>query len=108
MAKASRLSRTLPAAVADDLQRTGAAIRAARIARGESQAALAQRLGMTAVTLRQAEQGAPGVSSGILFTLLWALGIGPVSGIIAHQRPELLAPSPRQRVTSARRDPGDF
>lgn len=70
-AKAHQL---LPAPVADDLRMIGAALRRARVARGESQAALARRVGIAERTLRDAEKGDPGVSAGTLLGLLWAVG----------------------------------
>ncbi|EIT67955.1 MULTISPECIES: helix-turn-helix transcriptional regulator [Hydrocarboniphaga] len=66
---------TLPTPVTDELQRVGLALRRARVARGESQAALADRLGVSERTLREAEKGDPGVAVGTLFGLLWAVGL---------------------------------
>lgn len=65
---------TLPVPVSDDLRKIGAALRRARVARGESQAALAHRMGVAERTLRDAEKGDPGVSAGTLLGLLWAVG----------------------------------
>ena len=65
----------LPTPVTDELQRVGLALRRARVARGESQAALADRLGVSERTLREAEKGDPGVAVGTLFGLLWAVGL---------------------------------
>jgi len=71
----TRKQGTLPAPVTDDLRKIGAALRRARVARGESQAALAHRMGVAERTLRDAEKGDPGVSSGTLLGLLWAVGL---------------------------------
>lgn len=66
---------TLPTPVVHDLREIGGALRRARVARGESQAALAHRLGVAERTLRSAEQGEPGVSAGTLLALLWSVGL---------------------------------
>ncbi|NKF24764.1 helix-turn-helix domain-containing protein [Solimonas marina] len=68
----------MPVPVADDLRAVGLALRRARVARGESQASLARRMGISERTLRDAEKGAAGVSAGILLGLLWAVGQGGI------------------------------
>lgn len=81
----SKLLQTLPAPVTAELLELGIALRRARVARNESQCALANRLGIAERTLRDAEKGDPTVSSGVYFTLLWAVGLGPLSGSISEQ-----------------------
>ena len=70
-----RAHTTLPIPVTAELQKVGLALRRARVARGESQAALADRMGISERTLREAEKGDPGVAVGTLFGLLWAVGL---------------------------------
>jgi transcriptional regulator with XRE-family HTH domain len=65
----------LPEAVLDQIQRLGAAIRAARLRRRWSQALLAEKAGVAQMTLRNAEQGRPGVTFATYATLLWALNL---------------------------------
>ncbi|MBS0367079.1 MAG: helix-turn-helix domain-containing protein [Proteobacteria bacterium] len=72
-----------------DLQHLGQLIRGARARRGFTQAQLADRLRVSPTTVRAAEQGDPKVAAGILISLLWVLGIGPISKALAAQ-PELL------------------
>lgn len=84
--------------VGDDLQRIGELIREARARRGFTQADLAERLRVSPTTVRAAEQGDPTVAAGILVSLLWVLGIGPIGKALAGQ-PELQhAHRSKQRV----------
>lgn len=85
MSKSARLIQTLPAPAADELVRLGVALRRVRVARNESQRALAQRMGIAERTLRAVEQGDPRVSAGVLITLLWSVGLGPLSAPISEQ-----------------------
>lgn len=71
-----------------DLQGLGQLIRSARARRGFTQSQLADRLRVSPTTVRAAEQGDPRVAAGILISLLWVLGIGPISKALAAQ-PEL-------------------
>lgn len=82
----SRLIAQLPKPVEQDLARLGMLIRESRIARGLTQAALAARLQISPTTVRAAEQGDPAVATGILATILWLLGIGPLSEALAARR----------------------
>lgn len=70
---------TLPAPVAEDLRRLGAALRAARGRRGETQRALAARLQISRNTVGAAERGDPGVSAGTYASLIWAVGLPGLS-----------------------------
>lgn len=65
--------------VSRDLARLGAALRAGRAQRRETQRALAARLQISANTVRAAERGDPGVSAGIYAALAWALGLPGLS-----------------------------
>ena len=98
----------LPKPVGDDLQRIGKLIRDARARRGFTQSQLAERLRVSPTTLRAAEQGDPKVAAGILISLLWVLGIGPLSKALATQ-PELssVRPPGRRRVRT-RKSLDDF
>lgn len=71
MAKLSRL----PAATAAHLQRLGGRIRIARKRRGLSAEALAEKVGVFRKTIEALEAGKPGVSVGVLVTVLWVLGL---------------------------------
>ena len=78
----------LPKAVRDDLHRLGLAIRDGRMAKEMTQAALAARLQISPTTVRAAEQGDPRVAAGILVSILWALGVGPIANVVIPHRPE--------------------
>jgi len=94
----SRALSQLAKPVGHDLRRIGELIRGARARRGFTQAELAGRLRVSPTTVRAAEQGDPKVAAGILVSLLWVLGIGPISKAVAAE-PELQrAPQPKQRV----------
>lgn len=92
MPRVSRLNRTLPKSVALDLAALGAAIRARRVNRNETQAQLAERLGISQRTLRAVEAGSNTVSIGIVITIMWALGL-KVSAISLDSAPTATAPS---------------
>jgi DNA-binding XRE family transcriptional regulator len=85
MSQSPRLLHTLPAPAAAELVQLGSALRRARVARNESQRALAERLGIAERTLRAVEKGDPKVSAGVLVALLWAVGLGPLSAPISEQ-----------------------
>ena len=94
----SRALHQLAKPVSDDLRRIGELIRAARSLRGFTQTELAERLRISPTTVRAAEQGDPTVTVGILTSLLWVLGIGPIGKALANH-PELQhTPRPKQRV----------
>lgn len=69
--------------VGEDLKRLGDLMRSARARRGFTQAELAERLQVSPTTVRAAEQGDPRVAAGILLSLLWVLGIGPIAKSLA-------------------------
>lgn len=65
----------IPTEVQATARSLGAAIRAARLRRRWSQALLAEKAGVSHMTLRKAEQGQSGVAMGTYLVLLWALGL---------------------------------
>lgn len=75
MPKLSLTSQTIPARVAQALTRLGAGISYARRRRALTQKALAQKAGVTPVTLRRVEQGSPTTAIGAYFAALWAMGL---------------------------------
>lgn len=92
-----------PKPVAEDLKRLGDLMRSARARRGFTQAELALRLQVSPTTVRAAEHGDPTVAAGILVSLLWVLGIGPIAKGLAGQL-ELQAPlKSKQRVRPQKR-----
>lgn len=97
----SRAVAQIPHPVAQDLTRLGALIRDARGRRGFTQAELAKRLQLSPTTVRAAEQGDPAVAAGIVASLLWTLGIGPISSSLTSSHPETKAP--KQRVRAGKR-----
>ena len=97
----SRALAQIPKPVAEDLSRLGDLIRQARSRRGFTQAELAERLRLSPTTVRAAEQGDPAVAVGIVVSLLWILGIGPISSSVAASHPE--ASQPKQRVRAGKR-----
>lgn len=96
----SRALAQIPKPVAEDLLRLGELIRDARGQRGLTQAALAERLRLSPTTVRAAERGDPAIAAGILASLLWTLGIGPISSSVAAGHPT--AKRPRQRVRAGK------
>lgn len=89
-----------------DLQRIGELIRSARARREFTQSQLADRLRVSPTTVRAAEQGDPKVAAGILISLLWVLGIGPISKALAVQAE--LSPVPGRRRVRAQKSLDDF
>lgn len=96
----------LPAPVTDDLRKIGLALRRARVARGESQAALAQRMGVAERTLRDAEKGNPGVASGTLLGLLWAVGQSGIGAELGRRIDGTM--DPPMNIRARRRSVDDF
>jgi ribosome-binding protein aMBF1 (putative translation factor) len=84
--------------VSDDLRRIGGLIRGARANRGFTQVDLAERLRVSPTTVRAAEQGDPTVAAGILVSLLWVLGIGPIGKALAADLEPPHTPESKQRV----------
>jgi transcriptional regulator with XRE-family HTH domain len=64
-----------PMVVVEQVTRLGQRIRIARIRRGWSVADLASKVGINRNTLTSLELGKPGTALGVLFTVLWALGL---------------------------------
>lgn len=85
MSRSASIVTTLPKPAAEELRKIGMALRAARLARNEPQAQLARRLGIVPRTLRAAERGDPRVGSGVLISMLWALGLGPIGDDLVAQ-----------------------
>jgi ribosome-binding protein aMBF1 (putative translation factor) len=81
----SRALHQLPRPVEDDLRRIGALIRRGRADRGLTQDSLAKHLQISCTTVRAAEQGDPSVTSGILMSLLWMIGINRVADSLADK-----------------------
>jgi len=94
----SRALDLLAKPVAEDLARLGIFLRDARALRGFTQADLAKRLGVSPTTVRAAEQGDPGVAIGILASLVWVLGIGPISASLSATLPPVARPKQRVRT----------
>jgi len=94
----SRALTQLAKPVGDDLRRIGELIRGARARRGFTQAELAERLRISPTTVRAAEQGDPTVAAGILVSLLWVLGLGPIGKGLSSDSELQQAPRSRQRV----------
>ncbi len=66
---------SLPAASVAHLERFGGRIRIARKRRSLSAQALAEKVGVFRKTIQALEAGKPGVSVGLLVTVLWVLGL---------------------------------
>lgn len=93
-----RLLNTLPAPVLNELTQLGAAVRRSRVARNESQSALAQRLGIAERTLRAVEKGDATVSVGVFISALWAVGLGQLSGPVTEQAARVAASGAKKRA----------
>jgi transcriptional regulator with XRE-family HTH domain len=78
-----------PAQVGEQLAQFGQRIRVARLRRGWSVADLAGRAGINRNTMTALEQGRPGTSVGVCFTVLWALGLDQTLGDIADPDADL-------------------
>jgi len=98
MNRTPRLLNTLPAPVLNELTQLGAAVRRSRVARNESQSALAQRLGIAERTLRAVEKGDATVSVGIFISALWAVGLGQLSVPITEQAARAAAGGAKKRA----------
>ena len=98
MSRPPRLIHTLPAPVTEERAQLGSALRRARVARNESQRALAERLGIAERTLRAVEKGDPKVSAGVLVTVLWAVGLGPLSAPVSEQAMRAAASDAKTRA----------
>jgi transcriptional regulator with XRE-family HTH domain len=89
MPKQKLSSQTLPSSVALALQRFGRNIARARKRRGLKQVELAQRVGVSKVTLQSVERGAPTTGIGTYFACAWVLGLlEELSNPLAPERDE--------------------
>lgn len=104
MSRSASIAVTLPKPAAEELRKIGVALRAARLARNETQAQLARRLGIALRTVRATEHGDPRVGSGVLVAMLWALGLGPVGENLVAQatKSALTTGKARARRTASR------
>ena len=75
MAQGKRISNDIGEDALGDIQALGAAIRQARSAAGEGQAAAAARLGVHVQTIGRIEAGEPGVAIGHVLGLLALYGL---------------------------------
>lgn len=79
------------------LRLLGQRLRAARLAKGDSQAAFSVRLGISVPTLRDMEQGSPTVSVGTWGAALWVLSrLRDLDGLL-EERESLFAQLERPR-----------
>jgi DNA-binding XRE family transcriptional regulator len=98
MNRTPRLIKTLPAPVLNELTQLGLAVRRSRVARNESQNALAQRLGIAERTLRAVEKGDATVSVGVFISALWAVGLGQLSVPITERAARAAASGAKKRA----------
>lgn len=93
----------LPEAVRAELARLGELLRAARLARGLSQAEVAKRLRVSIPTVQAIEKGAPGSGLGNFLGVIWMLDLGLLSRYMEQQ---LELPSFKQRARKRAVDEG--
>lgn len=99
-----RLSKQVaPEAVRAELARAGELLKAARMARGLSQADVAKRLRVSIPTIQAIEKGAFGSALGTFLGVLWMLDLAMPSRTIEQQ---LQLPSFRQRARKRAVDEG--
>lgn len=103
----------LPQAVLDRTAGLGAFIRLARIHRRWSQALLAEKAGISIMTLRSAERGSPAITLGTWVALLWAMGLDdllvPLTDAASDREGiALTKPTQGQRVRARRILDDDF
>ena len=84
MPKRSIAHTSLPPRVQDHLQSLGNNIRLARKRREYSQEHLAGMAYVTRDTIRRLESGHPGVSLGVLVTVLWVLQLDESLSVVGH------------------------
>jgi len=89
MPKQKLSSQTLPNSVALALQRFGRNIARARKRRGLKQIELADKAGISKVTMQSVERGSPTTSIGTYFACAWVLGLfDELSNPLAPERDE--------------------
>ena len=86
----------------DALQALGGRLRQARIAKGDTQATFARRIGVSIPTLRDLEQGNPRVSVGVWGAALWALSRLPDLDFVLQPQVSLFEQFARQPATRQR------
>jgi len=74
MTKASLALTQMPPSTVAALEKLGADLAVARLRRKESLKTWAKRIGVSVPTLLRLEAGEPGVSLGVLATVLWLIG----------------------------------
>lgn len=84
--KKTHSSYSLPLPARRALRKLGQDIRAARLRRRIPAAVVAERASITRMTLRKLENGDPGVSIGIVATVLFVLGMSERLGELADIR----------------------
>jgi transcriptional regulator with XRE-family HTH domain len=80
----------IPAAARETLRGLGQGVRTARLKRRWAQALLAEKAGVSTMTLRNLEQGKPGVGLGTYVTVLWALGLDDLLAPLADPAADLV------------------
>lgn len=75
MSRHSNPKNRLPAAVSAALIEMGRNIKVARLSRRWSRADLAEKAGISSLTLMRIERGVPGVAAGLYAAAIWALGM---------------------------------
>jgi transcriptional regulator with XRE-family HTH domain len=88
--------------ISDALYTLGGRLRQARIAKGDSQAVFARRIGVSVPTLRDLEQGSPRVSVGAWGAALWALSRLPDLDTLLQPQESLFEQFARQPVVRQR------
>jgi transcriptional regulator with XRE-family HTH domain len=104
----SRILHHLSKPVEHDLRRLGALIREARANRSFTQADLAARLRISPTTVRAAERGDPSVTMGIVLSLLWMLGLGPISPNLEPKDADLESARTNRKRVRPSKAPDDF
>lgn len=83
MSNVSRMTKGLPAGVHDLLSEVGRNIRIARKRRRMTITALAEKLMVSAPTVRKLERGDPTISFGVVVSALWVMGLDDQVGRLA-------------------------
>jgi transcriptional regulator with XRE-family HTH domain len=77
--------RATPQSILDSIKRVGENVRAARLRRQWTEEELAQKAGISRLTLRSLERGSPGVGLSALVSTLWAMGLNGSLGRLASR-----------------------